>query len=91
MLQVFHYLNPIHFHSDKKIHSELEDVDMVIFVQTGEYAVGYEINYQESMKLKFNQTSVIGGFECSYNQRSIYIYKTRKVLKGYFIFKKLWK
>lgn len=54
MLKVFHNLNPIHAENDDKIFGELQDVDMVIFVMKGSFGVGYEINYEENMKIKFS-------------------------------------
>ena len=54
MLKVFHNLNPIQAENDDKIFGELQDVDMVIFVMKGSFGVGYEINYEENMKIKFS-------------------------------------
>ena len=67
MIKLFTSLNPIKINAKEKIFGELDDVDMVIFVMKGTYHVVYEINYQENMKMRYRQRTVIGGFECSYN------------------------
>lgn len=57
----------------------------------GKYRTGYAVNNQEMLKIQFSKGSIIGGFECSYDRRSKYIYRTVTDVEGYFINKKSWK
>lgn len=57
----------------------------------GKYRIGYEVNKNEVLKMQLTKGSIIGGFECSYNRRSIYIYRVHTDIEGYFITKKCWK
>jgi len=44
MLNLFKSLNPVNYHAGELIYSELDDVDMVLFVMKGGYRAGYVIN-----------------------------------------------
>jgi hypothetical protein len=70
---------------------EQEEIDELIFVVKGTYAIGFEINKKEKMILKQKEATVIGGFEFTYNKRSFYIYKSRSEINGYSIRKRGWK
>ena len=57
----------------------------------GKYRVGYEVNRKETLKIQFTKGSKIGAFECSYDKRSIYVYRAVTDVEGFFMFKKNWK
>ena len=57
----------------------------------GSYRVGYEVNRKEILKLQMAKGSKIGAYECSYDKRSIYVYRVHKEIEGFFITKKQWK
>jgi hypothetical protein len=61
---------------NKRIFKELEEVDEIIFICKGSYVIGYKINEQEKFILKFQESTVIGGFECAFDRRSLHIYKS---------------
>ena len=91
MINIFKSLNPIHFKRGERILNELEDVNQVTFVMRGKYRVGYAVNFFECQKLELTKGSIIGGYECSYDRRSTYIFRAKTDLEGYFITKKQWK
>jgi len=62
MIQLLQFLEPIQFLAKQTIYNELDDVNEVIFVKTGMYDVGYEINKKVSLKLRMPNKTVIGGF-----------------------------
>lgn len=84
-------LEPLYIEAKQVIYHELDCVDEVIFIETGEYNVGYKVNKCEKFKLRFGQKTVIGAFNICYNMRHIFIYKTHLDCKGYFIRKSNWK
>mmetsp|Transcript_15100 Transcript_15100/g.25615 ORF Transcript_15100/g.25615 Transcript_15100/m.25615 type:complete len:247 (+) Transcript_15100:69-809(+) len=57
----------------------------MIFVMQGSYFVGYEINKMRKMKLHFPPGTQIGGFNCIFNRKSMFIYKTHYKIEGYSI------
>ena len=91
MIELFKGLNPIFINRKQKILSELSDVSQVIYVMKGRYRIGYEVNKNESLKMQLTKGSMIGGYECSYDRRSIYIYRAHTDIEGYFITKRCWK
>ena len=91
MIQLFKSLNPLQITRDTKILSELSDVSQAIYVMKGKYRVGYEVNKNETLKMQLTLGSIIGAFECSYDRRSIYIYRAHTDIEGYFITKRCWK
>ena len=44
MIAVLKRLEPIHYPAKHIIYNELDDVNEVIFIETGLYDIGYEIN-----------------------------------------------
>ena len=97
----FQNLVPVKIKKGEKIFGELGAIDEVIFVCEGSYKIGFTINNRERsvvcLPFKTNKTnntnigSIIGGFECSYNRRSSFIYRSSTVVKGYYIRKQKWK
>lgn len=75
-------LTPRKIQKGCKIFVEQEEVDELLFVMKGSYAIGFEINKIEKMIIKQNNASVVGGFEFAYNRRSMYIYKSRTEIQG---------
>ena len=49
------------------IYYELDCVDEIIFIEHGEYNIGYEVNKCEKFKLRFGPNTVIGAFNICYN------------------------
>ena len=50
------------FRKGDVIANEMEESYEVMFVEKGRYDVGYEINNKRFYKLKFGQSTIIGGF-----------------------------
>jgi len=42
--------------------NEMDECMELLFVEKGEYSVGYEINKQEFLRLRFGMSTMIGGF-----------------------------
>jgi hypothetical protein len=57
----------------------------------GQYDIGFEINKKEMYVLRQPESTVIGGYECSYEKRSNYSYRAHTVIQAYFLRKKYWK
>ena len=68
----------------------MENINIVTFVTSGSYDIGYEINKNVSMKIRRFQGSVIGMFEVTYHRRSNFIYRSNKNMQGFYIRKRNW-
>lgn len=64
------------------IAAEMDECLDILFVDSGFFRVGYQINNQQFYKLRFGMFNVIGGFQICYNKRFNFIYKTSTDLKG---------
>ena len=75
MIGVFRNLQPLQIQSREIIFGELDPVEMVLFITEGICNVGFVINSKQKFVRKIGKSNSIGGFECSYNRRSVYLYK----------------
>ena len=90
MVSVLKSLEPIHEQKNTIIINELDEQNELLFYHNGQYAVGYEINRVKKFVLRFQNSNVIGAFACTFNKRSVFIYKTISLCHGYFIRKLEW-
>ena len=84
-------LLPIKIEKGSRIFQEEQEVDELTFVCKGSFAIGFVINRYEKLVIKQSRGTVVAGFECSIDRRSLYLYKSLSVIEGYFIRKKNWK
>lgn len=69
---------------------EFDEFNEVIFVFKGTTVIGYEINKQKRYALKHKNCCVIGGYGCTFNQRSAFIYTALTDIHGYSVRKENW-
>jgi CRP-like cAMP-binding protein len=72
------------------IFEELEEISEVIFIQKGNMDIGYELNKRKRFVLRFHNHSMVGAYNCSFNEPSIFIYKCQSNCEGYSIRKEEW-
>ena len=77
MISLMKCLEPRIYKEGEIIHEELSQVQECLFVLQGSYYVGYEINKERKMKLHFPPGSIIGGFESTFNIKSMFVYKCK--------------
>ena len=53
--------------------------------------IGFEINKIKKFVFRYNSNFVIGAYNCTFNQRSLFIYKCKTRCQGYYLRKNLWK
>ena len=91
MIEVLRKLEPRKFGSREYINYELDEVNEIIFIEKGEYDIGYEVNKMEKFKLRMGENSVIGAFNICFNKRQIFIHRTHTECFGFSIRKSYWK
>ena len=69
MIRVLKSLEPRIFSANQVIYKELDEVNEILFIETGEYDIGYEVNKQERFKMRLGGRSVIGAFNVCFNKR----------------------
>ena len=63
----------------------------IYFICKGQYDIGFEVNKKEIYILRQPESTVIGGFECSYEKRSSYNYRAWTPIQAYFLRKRYWR
>ena len=71
--------------------NELEAVDQVTFVLSGKVVLGYEINNEKRYAIRYKDKCIIGAYNCTFNNRSDYIYTALTDVDSYFIRKEKWR
>jgi hypothetical protein len=59
------------------LYEELDEINEIIFVQSGVMDIGFEINRIKKFVFRYNSNFVIGAYNCTFNQRSLFIYKCK--------------
>lgn len=74
MIGIFNCLEYRQFPVSHVIAHELAECGEVLFIESGRYHVGYEINKKFYQGKLFGKSSVIGGFQVCNNQRFEFMY-----------------
>ena len=90
MLQLLQYLEPRQEDAGTILFQELDEINEVIFIETGECDIGYEINKQQKYVIRYSKSTVVGAFNCTFNKRAIFCYKANSECKGYSIRRSNW-
>ena len=62
MMTILQALEPRHYTKGETIYHDMEEVDELIFVVKGEYAIGYTVNGKEFLALRLSARSCIGDY-----------------------------
>uniref|UniRef100_A0A7S3FW38 Cyclic nucleotide-binding domain-containing protein n=1 Tax=Strombidium rassoulzadegani TaxID=1082188 RepID=A0A7S3FW38_9SPIT len=91
MINILKSLEPRQFGRREVIYVELDEVNEILFIEKGQYDIGYEVNKTEKFKLRLGSNTVIGAFNICFNKRQIFIHRTHTYCSGYSIRKSKWK
>lgn len=83
-------LEPYFIAEDNIIFRELQEIEEVIFVQKGVVEVGFEINRRQKFVIRFQNKVIIGGFNCSNNKPTLFLYKCKTNVSGFMLRKPVW-
>lgn len=74
---------------------ELGEINEIIFFRDGILEVGYDINKIRKYVYRYESKYVIGAkvftYNCTFNERSLFVYRCKTNCKGYYIRKNVWK
>jgi len=80
MIRFLSCLEPRQYQKDEIILRDLEEVEEILFVIKGEYAIGYTVNNIEHFALKLHERTVIGDMSIMFGRRSEFMYKALSYL-----------
>jgi CRP-like cAMP-binding protein len=75
MMKMMGSMEPRKFLKGEIIYHDMEEVDELIFVVRGEYAIGYTVNAREYLALRLSTKTVIGDYAVMFQKRSEFLYK----------------
>ena len=70
---------------------ELGEINEIIFIKKGKIEVGFDINKIRKYVYRYESKYVIGEYNCTFNERSLYVYRCKTDCNGYYIRKIVWK
>lgn len=90
MLTLLKVLEPRQEDAYTMLFEELDEIREVIFIEKGECDVGYEINKKKKFVIRYSTATVIGGYNCTFDKRAIFCYRTKTNCEGYSVRKINW-
>ena len=76
MIRILENLEPVRFDEDTYLYRELDEFNIVLFFDKGEYKIGYSINNKEEYSISYNGVNVIGAYAVTFNKRALFVYRT---------------
>ena len=90
MMQILTQLEPRLEKAQSILIEELDEVNEIFYVIKGQVDIGYELNKSKKYVIRYQDKTVIGGYNCTFNKKAIFVYKCRSECEGYTIRKKYW-
>ena len=90
MIALLRHLEPRCEPKGTVLYEELEEITEIFFVSNGTMDIGYEINKQRKYVLRYTNRTMVGAYNCTFNKRTMFLYRCRSECKGYFIRKINW-
>jgi len=90
MIGMLSNLEPIFFNKGTFIYKELDEFGEINFIQKGDVAIGFDINKQEILPIRYKDKCVVGGFGVTFKMRSQFLYKAATLCQGFFIRREKW-
>ena len=90
MIQILRQMDYRHLNANTIIFDELDDINEVIFIESGTVEIGYQMNKRRHFVLRFVNKTLIGAYNCTFNMRIIFCYKAKNECEGYSIRKHKW-
>ena len=91
MIELLHKLQPRFEREGEILFQELEEINEIFFVCTGQVDIGYNINRERKYVIRYSDRTMIGAYNCTFNKRAIFLYKCKSDCSGQFIRKEHWK
>ena len=90
MLSILRSLEPRIEKKDSIIFEELDDINEVVFIERGQVDIGYELNKKKKYVLRYQDKTLIGAYNCTFNVRAIFSYRAKTDCTGFTIRKYIW-
>lgn len=72
------------------LYKELEEIQELLFHQSGIIDIGYEISRKARYVLRMHSGTIIGGYNCTENKKTVFQYKCTTDVHGFMLRKEHW-
>ena len=90
MMDVLKNLEPRFEPAGSILFEELDEINEIFYVSKGQVDIGYELNKAKKFVIRYTDKTVIGGYNCTFSKKAIFVYKCRTECEGYTIRKLPW-
>ena len=90
MMHLLTHLEPRREEAGCVLLQELEEVNEIIFFETGIVDVGYDINRHKKFVLRYEKQIEIGAYHCTFNRQAIFVFMCKSDCYGQSIKKTVW-
>lgn len=90
MTRILHNLEPRQEPHESIIFGTNVETNEIFFVNEGAIDIGFELNSSIKMCLRLQKGGVVGAFNCTFNKKTIFIYRVHSMFTGYTIRKLNW-
>ena len=90
MTQILVSLEPRQVPAETIIFGTNVETHEMFFINSGSIDIGFELNNRTKFSLRLFKGGVVGAFNCTYNKKTIFIYKVKSEFKGLTIRKMKW-
>lgn len=77
MTEILLNLEPRAIPANEIIFETNVETNEMFFVNSGSIDIGYELNNKRKFVLRLEKGGVVGAFNCTYNKKTIFIYKCK--------------
>jgi hypothetical protein len=90
MTEVLLSLEPRKIPSESMIFNTNVETHEMFFVNSGSIDIGYELNNKTRYVMRLTKGGVVGAYNCTFDKKTIFIYKCKSEFSGYTIRKLNW-
>ena len=90
MINVLLALEPRYEQGDTLLFNTNQDTEEMFFINSGSIDVGFELNTDRKYCLRLIKGGSIGFYNCTFNKRTMFVYKVNNYFKGMTIRKTNW-
>ena len=90
MTEILLGLEPRYIPAEAVIFGTNVETHEMFFINSGSVDIGFELNNRTKYCLRLSRGGVVGAFNCTYDRKTIFIYKCKTEFKGLTIRKIKW-
>ena len=72
------------------IYKELEEIQEVLFQESGAIDIGFEVNRVTKYCLRLKKGTIIGAYNCTENKRMLFTFRSASDVHGFMVRKHTW-